>query len=153
MILAYDAAIKGLVLGDDRFRGEFIAGDGLCGASHGDPPGWILDQELDFACKGAGVAGRNQESCGPVLDDLGDSADAGGDAGAGEAHRLKDAQAKAFHIGREEREIGGLEVLFDVADFFAHNDLIFEIETADIRNKRIECFAGEDDELERIAGE
>ena len=71
--------------------------------------------------------------------------------GTADAHQFQDAQAKTFGFRGKQPKIGGLEIVFDVADFFPHNHAIGEAKALHLRDEGCEAFACKDHEFETFA--
>src|SRR5262249_30144206 len=116
--LPAEAPVERFVARHDDVGGEELARTCPRGFPQGSPSGRVVDQALQRAGERAGVTGGDEHAAHIVLHDFRDPADARGDAGAAEAHRLQDAQTKALRVRGEETDVGPLEVLLPVADFF-----------------------------------
>ena len=75
----------------------------------------------------------------------------GGDARTGKTHRLQNAQAEGFQFRGKESQVGRLQVVLDVVDFFAHDDTVLQTEPPHLALERGEAVPGQDDQLEGLA--
>src|SRR5215813_10739247 len=147
-----EAPVERFVARHDDVGGEELARTGPRGFTEGSPSGWVVDQALQRAGERAGVTGGNEHAAYIVLHDFRDPADARGDTGAAEAHRLQDAQAEALRVGGEEPDVGYLEVLLDVGDLFPDDEPVLELELPHALGVGGKRFPREHEEPEGVAG-
>ncbi len=126
-----DLAVAGFVHGDDVVGAVFAASVGPGAASHfaGAARGGE-DGESEIG-GGIDVTGRNEEAILAMGDDLGKSADIGGDDGNFASHGFESGEAEGFQLAGKKEEIGGGELLLDGILLAEEEDAGGEIEFAD----------------------
>lgn len=151
LALPEEVAVEGLVAGNDVVGRKGGAGFLAGGLAEAFAFGGVGDEGFDGAGEIVGLRGRNEEPVDVVGDDFGDTADSGADARAAEGHGFEDAEAETFGVGREESDIGGVEVVFDVEDVLADDEAVGDAELLGGELEGREVAAGKDEEFERVA--
>src|SRR5437870_10902325 len=145
-------AVERFVARHDDLRREPLARARLGGAPEGAASRLVVDQGLQRRGERGDVTGRHEQAALVVLHHLRDTAHARGDARAAEAHGFEDAEAEAFGVGCVEADVGDLKILLDGVDLLADYHAVGQAEAPHVADERCERLAGEDEELEGLAG-
>src|SRR5450759_2873785 len=86
-----------------------------------------------------------------VFDHFQNSADTPRNARTCKTHRFKNTQAKAFCFRREQTNVGGLKIVFNVVDLLTDNHPILKPQPPHVVSERRETITSKDDEFEGIA--